>query len=172
MRFELCRSCSRHIKVGLDCPFCGAHAAPTSSSQSRWIGLALSLPLCAAVGCDGPAANTSADTKSQTAAPSDGKEVSPTPTNAEKADPPPPSEPQNEIYGTPDMIDKKLGKEEEAPTAKPAPEDTKVDEGSKQPEGDGAKLEAAPAEKPRPAMRYGAPPRPGPKPGSKPVPKK
>lgn len=160
MRFELCRSCSRHIKVGLDCPFCGAAAAQTSSSQSRWIALALSLPLCAAVGCDGPAANKSADTKSQTAAPSDGKEVSPTPKDADKADPPPPSEPQNEIYGTPAMMGDKPDEKKDPVAPKPAPDDAKADDGSKQPEGDGAKVEPAPVEKPRPAMRYGAPPRP------------
>lgn len=163
MRFELCRSCSRHIKVGLDCPFCGVQAEPTSSSQSRWIGLALSLPLLAVVGCDGPAASKNAETKDQTEAPAGKTEVSPTPSDSSKADPTPPAEPQNEIYGTPDMFDSgDKPKAEPVDDGKPAVAE-KDDEGSKQPEGDGAKVEAAPVEKPpRPAMRYGAPPRPRP----------
>jgi len=164
MRLKPCSSCERLLRTGDDCPFCGesgvaATFAPTVAA------VFLSLPLLAASACTRPAESIYGGPEMLDPAPA-ASSTTPVPEKPAEADPPAPSEPQGEIYGSPQMMDSSA--DEPEPPLKPAPG---PDSGGNQPDGD-APDEAEPKPPPRPEEPiYGGPemmdPQPDPEPTAK-----
>ena len=103
MRLSPCSSCDRPIQRGTACPFCGARGVPTTSAP-RAAALLLTVPLLGAACKDINPPEPAYGGPDMVDPPPPGPNQ-PEPEKPTKADPPAPSEPQNEIYGTPEMMD-------------------------------------------------------------------
>ena len=103
------------------CPFCGARGVPTTSAP-RAAALLLTVPLLGAACKDINPPEPAYGGPDMVDPPPPGPNQ-PEPEKPTKADPPAPSEPQNEIYGTPEMMDPEAAdpKAPEEP-AEPEPE--------------------------------------------------
>lgn len=107
MHLEPCTSCERLLRTGDACPFCGQQGVPTTFAPSI-AAVLLSVPLLAASACTRPAESIYGgpemlDPVDPPPAASDS--TTPVPDQPAEADPAAPSEPQGEIYGSPQMMD-------------------------------------------------------------------
>ncbi len=121
MRLKPCSSCERLLRAGDACPFCGQSPAPASFAPTL-AAVALSLPLFAASACTRPAESIYGGPEMVDPAPAATESTSPEPEKPVQADPPAPSEPQGEIYGSPQMMDSSADEPEEPVKPAPAPE--------------------------------------------------
>lgn len=163
MHLEPCTSCERLLRTGDACPFCGQQGVPTTFAPSI-AAVLLSVPLLAASACTRPAESIYGgpemlDPVDPPPAASDS--TTPVPDQPAEADPAAPSEPQGEIYGSPQMMDSSA---EEPPA--PAPDSG----GNRQAEPDDADEADPKREAPPDEPIYGGPEMLDPVP-SDPVPK-
>ena len=123
MRLQPCSSCARPVQRDVACPFCGAGGVPTAAAP-RAVQWLLSVPVLAmSAGCaDSGSKPEPAATQAPAVPPAVQGASTPEPPQPAKADPPPPGEPQNELYGTPEMMGEPEPREEPAPEAPAKPD--------------------------------------------------
>lgn len=121
MRLKPCSSCERLVRAGDACPFCGETGVPTTFAP-HLAAVFLSLPLLAASACTRPIESIYGGPEMMDPAPPPAADSSsPVPEKPAEADPPEPTEPQGEIYGSPQMMDSSADKPE-LPEPAPGPD--------------------------------------------------
>ena len=104
MRLKPCSSCGRLLRAGDACPFCGATGVPATFAPTV-AAVFLSVPLLAVSACTRPAESIYGGPEMLDPAPAESESTTPVPEKPAEADPAAPSEPQGEIYGSPETMD-------------------------------------------------------------------